>query len=49
MRKEPEPDPALDPFRGGVAVLWRDGELEGALVTNVHPRQWLGMRNDAGS
>ncbi len=49
MRKEPEPDPALDPFRGGVAVLRQGGELEGALVTNVHPRPWLDMRTDAGA
>jgi len=35
MRKEPEPDPALDPFRGGVAVLQRNGEVAGHVATKV--------------
>lgn len=33
--KPPTPDPALDPFRGGVAVLTRDGEVAGHVATNV--------------
>lgn len=35
MLKPPKPDPALDPFRGGVAVLRRDGEVAGHLATEV--------------
>jgi hypothetical protein len=33
--KPPKPDPALNPFRGGVAVLTRDGEVAGHVATNV--------------
>lgn len=35
MLKPPKPDPALDPFRGGVAVLRRDGEVAGHVATEV--------------
>lgn len=35
MLNQPEPDPALDPFRGGVAVLRRDGEVAGHVATTV--------------
>ena len=35
MLKPAKPDPALDPFRGGVAVLRRDGELAGHVATQV--------------
>jgi hypothetical protein len=33
--RPPKPDPALDPVRGGVAVLRRDGELAGHVATKV--------------
>jgi len=33
--KAPKPDPSLDPFRGGVAVLRRDGQVAGHVVTTV--------------
>lgn len=35
MLRQPEPDPALDPFRGGVAVLRRDGQVAGHVATTV--------------
>jgi hypothetical protein len=35
MLKPPEPDPDLDPFRGGVAVLRRDGDVAGHVATQV--------------
>lgn len=35
MLKPPQPDAALDPFRGGIAVLRRDGELAGHVATQV--------------
>ena len=35
MLRPPEPDPTLDPFRGGVAVLRRDGEMAGCVATQV--------------
>jgi hypothetical protein len=47
--KAPSPDPMLDPFRQGIAVLRRNGELAGYVATMVgtfwspsHPlsRQW---------
>ncbi|MBO0607561.1 hypothetical protein [Myceligenerans salitolerans] len=34
-RREPEPDPTLDPFRGGVAILRRDGEFQGHVASEV--------------
>jgi hypothetical protein len=33
--KPPKPDPTLDPFRDGVAVLRRDGEIAGHVATTV--------------
>ena len=35
MLRPPEPDPALDPFRGGLAVLRRDGQVAGHVATQV--------------
>jgi hypothetical protein len=35
MLRPPEPDSALDPFRGGVAVLRGDGEVAGHVATAV--------------
>lgn len=35
MLKPPRPDPTLDPFRGGVAVLRRDGAVAGHIATQV--------------
>ena len=35
MLKSPKPDPALDPFRNGVAVLRRDGQVAGHVATTV--------------
>lgn len=35
MLEQPEPDPALDPFRDGVAVLRRDEEVAGYVATTV--------------
>ena len=35
MLRPPKPDPALDPLRGGVAVLRRDGEVAGHVATKV--------------
>ena len=33
--RPPKPDPALDPFRGGVAVLRRDDLVAGHVATRV--------------
>jgi hypothetical protein len=35
MLKAPLPDETLDPFRGGVAVLRRNGEVAGHVATKV--------------
>jgi hypothetical protein len=35
MLQPPEPDPALDVFRGGLAALRRDGEVAGHVATTV--------------
>ena len=35
MLKPPTPDPTLDPFRGGVAVLKVDGHVAGHVATTV--------------
>ncbi|HRD61872.1 MAG TPA: hypothetical protein PLZ93_05325 [Nocardioides sp.] len=35
MLRAPDPDPSLDAFRGGVAVLRRDGEISGHVATSV--------------
>ena len=35
MRISPVPDPGLDPFRGGIAVLVRDGAVAGHLASWV--------------
>ncbi|WP_345802884.1 hypothetical protein AAIB33_07320 [Microbacterium sp. AZCO] len=33
--RDPEPDASLDAFRGGVAVLTRDGKVEGHVASTV--------------
>lgn len=33
--KPPDPDPSIEPFRGGVGVLTRDGEFAGHVATSV--------------
>jgi hypothetical protein len=33
--RPPRPDPSLDPFRDGIAVLRRDGVVEGHVATTV--------------
>ena len=35
MLRPPLPDPAVDPFRGGVAVLKREGSVAGHVATQV--------------
>lgn len=35
MLRDPEPDKSLDPFRGGVAVLTREGKVEGHVASMV--------------
>jgi hypothetical protein len=35
MLRPRKPDAALDPFRGGVAVLWGDGQVAGHVATSV--------------
>ncbi|MFK4804647.1 hypothetical protein ACI3KX_02155 [Microbacterium sp. ZW CA_36] len=35
MLRAPEPDASLDPFRDGIAVLTRDGKVEGHVASTV--------------